>query len=285
VKDITIPDGTTFTPGAQFTKTWRLKNIGSCTWTSNYALVFSNGNQMGGPIAVSLAGVVQPGDVVDLSVNLVAPTQAGDYQGFWKLRDAAGVHFGVGPNSADPFWVKIKVVAGNTVIYDLTKNYCNATWQNSVTSLPCPSPRLDENIGFIYRDDAAFLENGSREDEPALITHPDQGVGLPNRPANGWIFGTFPAYEVKVGDHFKSVIGCLFDHFECNVIFQLNYRVDGGPIQTLSSWNETYDNNLTSIDMDLSSLAGKRVEIILMVLDNGNSIGDWAFWLYPRILR
>src|SRR5690349_12154805 len=34
VKDVTIPDGTIFSPGAQFTKTWRLQNIGTCTWTT-----------------------------------------------------------------------------------------------------------------------------------------------------------------------------------------------------------------------------------------------------------
>jgi len=29
IKDVTIPDGSTFAPGATFTKTWRLKNAGT----------------------------------------------------------------------------------------------------------------------------------------------------------------------------------------------------------------------------------------------------------------
>jgi len=33
ISDVTVPDGTTFAPGATFTKTWRLKNSGTCTWT------------------------------------------------------------------------------------------------------------------------------------------------------------------------------------------------------------------------------------------------------------
>ena len=33
VRDVTVPDGTTFLPGATFTKTWRLKNAGTCTWS------------------------------------------------------------------------------------------------------------------------------------------------------------------------------------------------------------------------------------------------------------
>jgi hypothetical protein len=34
VADVTVPDGTNFAPGTTFVKTWRLKNNGSCTWTT-----------------------------------------------------------------------------------------------------------------------------------------------------------------------------------------------------------------------------------------------------------
>ena len=47
IADVTVPDGTTYTPGATFQKTWRLKNIGTCTWTTSYALIFDSGNQLG----------------------------------------------------------------------------------------------------------------------------------------------------------------------------------------------------------------------------------------------
>ncbi|HGJ66308.1 TPA: hypothetical protein ENS27_13160, partial [bacterium] len=40
VADVTVPDGTSFAPGAAFIKTWRLKNIGTCTWTGKYGLSF-----------------------------------------------------------------------------------------------------------------------------------------------------------------------------------------------------------------------------------------------------
>jgi len=33
IKDVNIPDGTVFPPGTTFTKTWRLKNVGTCTWS------------------------------------------------------------------------------------------------------------------------------------------------------------------------------------------------------------------------------------------------------------
>ena len=32
ITDVTVPDGAKYEPGATFKKTWRLKNIGTCTW-------------------------------------------------------------------------------------------------------------------------------------------------------------------------------------------------------------------------------------------------------------
>ena len=39
VKDVTISDGTIIGPGNSFKKTWRLQNVGTCSWTPSYALV------------------------------------------------------------------------------------------------------------------------------------------------------------------------------------------------------------------------------------------------------
>lgn len=112
VKDVTVPDDTKLNPSSAFTKTWRLQNVGSCTWTSGYKLVFDHGDGMGGPKDVPLtSGTVAPGQTIDVSVNLTAPAQSGTYQGFWKLRNASGVLFGWGDQANSAFWVKIKVEA------------------------------------------------------------------------------------------------------------------------------------------------------------------------------
>jgi hypothetical protein len=109
VGDITIPDGTGINFGQTFTKTWRLQNSGSCTWTSGYSLIFDHGDQMGGPAAQMLtSGTVLPGGTVDISVNLTTPSSAGTYQGFWRLREPGGVAFGL--PSGGSFWVKIEAV-------------------------------------------------------------------------------------------------------------------------------------------------------------------------------
>jgi hypothetical protein len=106
----TIPDGTVYPPNAVFTKSWRLRNTGACTWNSSYALVFDSGTAMNAPSSVPLPGNVAPGQEVDLSVNMQAPGSPGTYTGYWKLRNASSVLFGVEP-SGGPFWVKIVVVA------------------------------------------------------------------------------------------------------------------------------------------------------------------------------
>lgn len=107
VQDVTIPDGTSIVTGGTFTKTWRLRNTGSCTWNSSYALVFDRNEKMGGPDAQPLAGSVAPGATVDVSVSLTAPASAGNYRGYWRLRDGSGVLFGLSTGS---FWVDIKAV-------------------------------------------------------------------------------------------------------------------------------------------------------------------------------
>jgi len=109
VSDVTVPDGTTFTPGQTFVKTWQLKNSGTNAWSSSYALVFVRGDQMGGPASVPLSGTVAAGATGEVSVSLTAPTKLGTYTGFWMLRNAAGKLFGIGADANQPVYLKINV--------------------------------------------------------------------------------------------------------------------------------------------------------------------------------
>jgi hypothetical protein len=113
VSDVTIPDGTSFAAGATFTKTWRLKNIGTCTWSSSYALVFDSGEAMGGAASQPLSGTTAPGATVDVSVNLQAPSKDGTYRGFWGVSNASGARLSVaGGSNGKSFYVEIKVGTG-----------------------------------------------------------------------------------------------------------------------------------------------------------------------------
>jgi peptidoglycan hydrolase-like protein with peptidoglycan-binding domain len=115
VADVTVPDDTTFFVEKSFTKTWRLKNAGTCTWSSAYQLVFDSGERMNGPESKPLTtGTVAPGETIDVSVDLVAPALAGTYKSNWKIKDDKGEIFAL---STGPFWVQIKVKRGGIVVW------------------------------------------------------------------------------------------------------------------------------------------------------------------------
>lgn len=105
VTDVSYPDNTPVPAGTNFTKTWRLQNTGSCSWTPSYAVVFVSDNVMNGPTVQALSGNVNPAQTVDVSVNLQAPSSNGTYTGSWGLRNPSGVIF-------THFYVQIKVTGG-----------------------------------------------------------------------------------------------------------------------------------------------------------------------------
>jgi hypothetical protein len=281
VSDVTIPDDTNIPAGEEFTKTWRIRNSGTCTWDPEYDLVFDSGNIMGGPTNVSIPAVVAPNDTVDLSVTLQAPNSPETYRGNWKLRTPEGLIFGIGANADKPFFVQIVVGPTPTPkpssAYNFVDSYCDAEWRSGAGVLPCPGDDTDAT-GFVVKLDSPTLENGAVENEAALFTHPEWVN-------NGVVTGKFPAFDVEDGDTFLAVIGCLQNGFACNVRFQLNYRADGGSLQNLAMWDEQYDGNIQAVELDLSSLSGKSVEFVLAVQANGAANQDWAFWLQPRIVR
>lgn len=107
VRDVTIPDGSFISPGKAFTKTWRIRNAGSCTWTTDFALVYVSGTALGSVQAVRLPHAVAPGKYVDISVSMVAPMSAGAFKSNWMLRSANGQLFGVGCSGQVPVWASI----------------------------------------------------------------------------------------------------------------------------------------------------------------------------------
>jgi hypothetical protein len=109
VQDINVPDDTVFAPGEEFEKTWQLRNIGTCPWTTDYSLIFAGGDDMGGPLSVPLEQAVVPGQTVDISVPLTAPETLGTYRSDFLLADAASNPFGVDGFADQVIWVQIEV--------------------------------------------------------------------------------------------------------------------------------------------------------------------------------
>lgn len=282
ISDITIADGTTLPASSSFTKTWRLRNIGSCTWTTAYSIVFASGDAMNAPSAINLPNSVPPGGTIDISVPMFAPEKSGTYQGYFKLRNAYSATFGIGASTQESFWVKVKVQpsvpTSASIPFIFSNNYCSATWKTESGTISCPA--ADNSYGFpsVTKVRGAVLEGGYTEDEDVLVT-------VPNNSNSGWIAGYFPKFEVEDGDHFVTKIGCLDGNSKCAVTFSLWYKISGSSETKMQSWYEESDGSITSVDVDLSALDGENVTFILQVEAYGSPKGDRAFWLVPHIHR
>ena len=90
----TIADNTEMSPGESFTKTWTMKNTGTCDWNKDYKIVFKSGNKMSGPDKQSFGEEIDPGETIKISLDLVAPSDDGTYKGYWWFETNKGVKFG-----------------------------------------------------------------------------------------------------------------------------------------------------------------------------------------------
>ena len=275
VRDITIPDGSQIAPGAAFTKTWRIRNAGACNW-SGYTLVFDSGDLMGATSPQSI-GAVAAGQEVDLSVNFTAPTSSGSYRSYWRIQNSSGGPVPVlGGTQGKTFFVDIKVSVASSG-FDLHTRAAEANWVSNISTLTFGGPETDANGFAMYRNNQKLEDNTSSA--KILETHP-QWV------TDGAITGTYPAYKVVPGEHFKAKIGfLLLSDGTCgagNVRFQLNYR-EGSARASLGEWTDTCDGALKDIDVDLSSIAGRTVQFVLAVVANGSALQDQAAWVSPRV--
>lgn len=308
IADVNFPDGAVVQPGAQFTKTWRLKNVGSCAWTTSYQLVFFSGEKMGAASSANFTKNVAVGETVDISMNMVAPASPGAYRGYWMFKNASGALFGIGAQANKPWWVEIKVTGGPTVTpgapsatatqggpttapsatptplagtaYDFAANACAASWFSGAQTgaLPCPGTEGDAR-GFVLKVSAPKLENGTTDPRPGLLT-------FPQNKQDGYIQGIYPAFTVQSGDRFQSTINCEFGATNCYVVFRLDYQTGSDPIKTFwGPFLERYEGGVYNVDVDLTPLAGRDVKFILSALAVGSPTGDRALWVGPRIFR
>jgi putative hemolysin len=101
VADLTVPDGTQVGPGEVFIKTWQLRNNGTCTWTPQYQFYdIHSGSpvtRISAPQSIAIPREVAPGETIDLSVTMTAPSVEGEYTSRWRMADAGGGPFGVQP--------------------------------------------------------------------------------------------------------------------------------------------------------------------------------------------
>jgi hypothetical protein len=167
--DITVPDGTTFTPGQTFTKTWRIRNAGTCTWTTAYQLtsysdgVFYSSDKMSAPDSAAMPITVAPGQTADISISFTAPSAFGSYRAHFKFKNDKGVFFGLdspniyrlGSGNQIPFWAEIKVAGAVTKALKLT-----------MTANPLTYNAVGQVITFTY----VITNSGTASLGPAQFT-------------------------------------------------------------------------------------------------------------------
>lgn len=96
LRDVNVPDGTRFAPGASVEKSWELRNDGTCAWIQGYIVELQAGSIGLGAVPRHPLPPAQPGESIVLTIQFTAPSEPGNYRSLWKAHDFDGNPFGVG---------------------------------------------------------------------------------------------------------------------------------------------------------------------------------------------
>ena len=89
-------------PGDVVTKTWKLRNTGTCVWDDGFALRVTNNTSDCKAMNAddydfskkTSKDFVDPNEAIDIGVSLTIPNKAGEYQCTWRMQNDAGFWFG-----------------------------------------------------------------------------------------------------------------------------------------------------------------------------------------------
>ena len=169
VADITVPDGTTFAPGASFAKTWRIKNTGTCDWDAGYQLAFVGGDQLGAASGVNVVAT-PAGAEVDVTVNMFATAEGGTFTGRWQVRNPDGEFIG----ETLTVVIKVEGVAtatptSTTTPSDEVKIEFGAD-SDTITQGECTFLRweVENALEVYYQEGGVAGEGGERRECPSL---------------------------------------------------------------------------------------------------------------------
>jgi hypothetical protein len=93
ISDVSIPSGTEVKAGESFTKTWQVKNTGTCTWNRDFKITYVGGDILGSD-TTKIRQIVGPGSSAQISLDMVAPSNSGTVSSAWQMASDEGVLFG-----------------------------------------------------------------------------------------------------------------------------------------------------------------------------------------------
>ena len=211
VSDVTITDGHQVSRGEKFRKVWRVKNTGSCNWTTNYTFVFVSGDQMSGR-NINVPSIVQPGQTVDLAVDFTAPGNDGTYRSNWQMRNPQGQNFG------ETIWCKVRVNGGGSskVVPGISAFYPDFY---SGTSQVCPTVywKTTNTAAVEIRVDGksvskSYSSNGSQQICGALQSIGNHTVELAALSTTDAAYSSF-VYTTKRGEEGQQQIIPAINYF------------------------------------------------------------------------
>jgi len=239
----TVPDGSAFNPGQQFMKSWTLQNVGTCTWTPDYALNHVNGDPMGGPSPLPIGQTVPPGATIQVNLPQTAPSTPGIYQGYWKLRSQSGQLFGLGNNAEVPFWVKISVGSGSSSETPFTGPQAlgKPDWVETFDSKRSPwFLGTDSGIDYDIKNGALIITTSKATGDQWRVAQPGfvsdfymQAIFITGATCSGKDgYGLLVRAPMKASYVVNS--GYVFS-FSCDGKYRI-YRQDNGAFQSVQNW-------------------------------------------------
>jgi hypothetical protein len=287
--DVSVPDGTEFTAGDTFEKTWRLQNAGTCPWGPGYTIRFTGGDPMGPARQDPLVNRIEPNAQGEITIPLVAPEEAGTYRGNWQMYDLKGQAFG------PEMYLEIKVTppdptkvdeAKSTILYDFVENASKATWTSGVIGYTVRDTPISEALELpapqgLVATGIAQLRGNVESDQKVLLTYPHQDLGL--------IEGKYPiTTTLQPTDSLVATLGFtkLSILSDDGVTFEVGFTPQGGQEHLLLSQLVQYQDSPVHQVIPLSTIQPGQTGTFTLRVKGGESLNqDWAIWQELRLIR
>gem|GEM_PF-4646566 len=299
-----MPDGSSVSAGEQLIKTWRIRNIGTCAWTTDYKLVYNNGNIVSEESINPFTQPIEPSQTAEISIPVSIPLTAGRSETFWYL--VSGSDEIVGTNSqGNPYlWLKVDVQPASLLTptlvgtpqtlspletptlavfttlaegtFDLYNNACFATWTNNTNPIPCPEFETDP-FGSVQLVKNRIFENGETSSNALLFA-------LPESQSEVIVTGTYPQFTVQPNSKLTFKTGCLQNATQCSTNVFFYYIHASGSREILWAVTELQDGITSNVSIDLSFLQGQTISIQIEVSSLRESRDDSILIDSPQIL-